>query len=320
VASLTKLPVAAGILQLCEAGRLALDDAVATYLPEFANATVLVRYDVDSGQTVVRRAQRPITVRDLLTHTAGIHHGFVMDDGVMGTLYERAGVVHDGRQALEEKVARLGPLPLVHDPGAAWTYGLSSDVAGRVIEVIAGEPLDRYLARCVFEPLGMRRTSYGIEPESRAGMAARHVRANGRLELFSPDPHTLEIEHVGGGGGLYTTVGDYGRFVQALLDGGTPILCHESVHAMTTPQTPHITTLGLRYGLSVGVSTAEAAGTSPLPLGGFGWYGIFSTWFWAWGARRAVLLFSSVLDASMNLPLFSRVVGAVEGGSGEGRS
>ena len=162
VASLTKLVVAVGVLQLCEHGHLGLDEPVDRYLPEFAAPTVLLSYDVDSAAATARPARRPITVRDLLTHTAGLHHGFVSDDSVMGTLYARAGVVHDARQPLDEKVRRLGPLPLVHDPGAAWTYGLCSDVAARLVEVIAGESLERYLAREILEPLGMDTASYFV--------------------------------------------------------------------------------------------------------------------------------------------------------------
>jgi CubicO group peptidase (beta-lactamase class C family) len=119
--------------------------------------------------------------------------------------------------------------------------------------------------------------------------------------------------HPSGGGGLHTTVPDYARFVQALLDGGSPILDAGSVREMTTNQIGDLTAFGLRYGLGLGLATSEAPGASPLPAGGFGWYGIFGTWFWAlpqWQA--AVLCFSSVLDPDMNLPLFSKIAGAVE--------
>src|SRR5262245_12521778 len=125
VASLTKPVVAVGVLRLCEEGALRLDDPIAGYLPEFADPKVLVSYNLETGATVTRPARGVVTVRRLLTHTAGIHHGFPAADDVMGTVYERAGVVHGRRDVMAEKVKRLGPLPLVHDPGQCWTYGLT---------------------------------------------------------------------------------------------------------------------------------------------------------------------------------------------------
>ena len=107
-----------------------------------------------------RPAKRAMTLRHLLTHTAGVHHGHVEIDPVLGAIYEKAGVVHDSRLLLADKMRKLGPLPLAHDPGAAWTYGLSSDVLGRVVEVVAGVPLDQYVTRAILEPLGMRRTYF----------------------------------------------------------------------------------------------------------------------------------------------------------------
>src|SRR5437867_4092679 len=239
VASLTKPIVAAGVLQLCEAGLLELDDEVGKYLPEFAEPRVLTSYDMATGAIEARAARTPVTIRHLLAHTSGIHHGFVTDDSVMGTLYDRAGVVHDAWLPLEENVRRLGPLPLTHEHEAA--------------------------------------------------------------------------AYASGGGGLFTTVQDYARFVQALLDGGRPILGQVSVWNMTNNQIGSLNALGLKYGLGLGLATPDAPGRSPLPVGGFGWYGIFSTWFWALPDRRAiVLLFGNVLEADMNLPLFSGVVDAIE--------
>jgi CubicO group peptidase (beta-lactamase class C family) len=314
VASLTKPIVAAGVLQLCEAGPLGLDDEVATYLPEFADPRVLTSYDMATGAIEARAARTPVTIRHLLAHTSGIHHGFVTDDSVMGTLYDRAGVVHDARLPLAENVRRLGPLPLTHEPGAAWTYGLSSEVAGRLIEVASGEALDRYLMRFVFEPLGMRSTFFFVPSGARHRIVGRHRRADGRACAAPTEPYEHEAAaYASGGGGLFTTVQDYARFVQALLDGGRPILGQVSVRNMTSNQIGSLTALGLKYGLGLGLATPDAPGRSPLPVGGFGWYGIFSTWFWALPDRRAiVLLFGNVLEADMNLPLFSRVVDAIE--------
>jgi CubicO group peptidase (beta-lactamase class C family) len=312
VASLTKPVVAVGILRLCEDGAIGLDDPIAHYLPEFTGPKVLVSYDLETGAIVTRPARGFVTVRHLLTHTAGIHHGFPRADDVMGTLYERAGVVHGDRMPMSEKVKRLGPLPLVHDPGQAWTYGLSSDVAGRLIEVVSGQPLDRYLARRVFDPVGMQNTFFLVPAEECSRLVTAHAREGDRVVVPSWS-RDLGQRYLSGGGGLHMTVGDYGRFVQLLLDGGAPVVSQKSVGLMTRNHIGDLTAFGFKYGLSVGIATSEAHGESPLPVGGFGWYGIYSTWFWTLPRRRAgVLFFGNVLEAGMNLPLFAKIAGAIE--------
>ena len=311
IASLTKPIVVTAMLKLCEGGRLTLDDPVAAHLPEFARPRVLVSYDGETGTAVDRPARTTMTIRHLLAHTAGIHHGFPELDSDMGTLYQRAGVAHDASISLEENVRRISTLPLAHDPGTAWLYGLSSEVVGRLVEVISGEPLDRYLRRSIFDPLGMSSTSFLVPPEHRRRCADRHVRGeDGCVRPLPSDANAAA--HPSGGGGLWTTVADYARFAEALLDGGPPILAEESVAEMTRNQIGEGTALGFKYGLGLGLATAAAPGRTALPLGGFGWYGIFSTWFWAWPEERAAIyLFGNVLDPTMNLPLFADVVAAV---------
>jgi CubicO group peptidase (beta-lactamase class C family) len=312
VASLTKPVVAVGILRLCEDGALRLDDPIAHYLPEFAGPKVLVSYDLETGVMVTRPARGFVTVHHLLTHTAGIHHGFARPDDVMGTLYERSGVVHGDGMPMAEKVKRLGPLPLVHDPGQAWTYGLSSDVAGRLIEVVSGQPLDRYLARCIFDPVGMKSTYFFVPAGERSRLVTPHVLEADRVVLPSWSRDAGQ-RYLSGGGGLHTTVGDYGQFVQLLLDGGAPVVSRESVGLMTRNHIGDLTAFGFKYGLGVGIATSEAHGERPLPVGGFGWYGIYSTWFWTLPRRRGgVLFFGNVLAPGMNLPLFARVAAVID--------
>lgn len=130
-----------------------------------------------------------------------------------------------------------------------------------------------------------------------------------------PDPYDGEERYLSGGGGLHTTAADYGRFVQALLDGGHPIVSTASVEVMTTNQIGELQAFGFKYGLGLGIATPECQGNVPLPVGGYGWYGIYGTWFWTLPARRAaVLLFSNILQSDMTLNLFARVVRAVENG------
>jgi CubicO group peptidase (beta-lactamase class C family) len=312
VASLTKPVVAAAVLQLAEARKLRVTDRVSEYLPEFSRPRVLVRYDPATETATTRPARREITLRDLLTHTAGIHHGHAEIDPVLGAIYRKAGVVFDSRLLLADKIARLGPLPLSHDPGARWTYGLSSDVLGRVVEAVAGVPLDQQLARAIFGPLDMRDSRLLVPPDVQDRLVTRYQVTDGVFRATPPDPHAAEARHLSGGGGLHTTVRDYAGFAQALLDDGGPILSGASIRAMTTNQIGALRAFGFRWGFSLAVSTDDAPGRPPLPRG-FGWYGIFSTWFWVVPkSRTVVLLFSNVIRRDMSLPLFARVAQAVE--------
>ena len=318
VASLTKPVVAAAVLKLSEAGTVRLDDPVSAYLPEFNHPRVLTKYDAQTGAMATRPARKNITLRDLLTHTAGIHHGHVEIDPVFGAIYEKAGVIHDSRLLLAEKMKRLGPLPLAHDPGTRWTYGLSSDVLGRVVEVVAGVPLDQYLSQTIFDPLAMRRAYFFVPPEERDNVVSRYSSAGGTIRAMPRDPFEREARYASGGGGLHTTIGDYARFSQALLDGGSPILSRASVEAMTTNQVGNLSAFGFRWGFSLALSTPDAPGRTALPVGGFGWYGIFGTWFWAMPQRQAVvLMFANVLRADMTLPLLARVVQEAVRGLGD---
>lgn len=149
-----------------------VDAPVSRYLPEFAKPRVLASYDAKTGA--------------MTTRPAGIHHGFAEIDSVFGAIYERASVMHAPRVPLAENVRRLAPLPLVHDPGARWTYGLSSEVLGRVVEVVAGVPLDVYVARTLFEPLAMRRTYFFVPPDERPHVVPWHGTANGALRAMRP--------------------------------------------------------------------------------------------------------------------------------------
>jgi len=313
VASLTKAVVAAAILQLAEARALRLDAPVASYLPEFENPRVLVTYDAATKAMTTRPARTPITLRHLLTHTAGIHHGHVEIDRVLAVIYHDAGVRHDPRLELADTMRKLGPLPLAHDPGAQWTYGLSSDVLGRVVEVVAGAPLDQHVKRAIFEPLGMERAYLFVPPAEEKQIVGRYSKGAGEIRPMRLSVPDAEARYASGGGGLVTTIGDYARFAQALAAGGAPILSRASVRAMGRNQIGALNAFGFRWGYSVAVATPNARGQSPLPVGGFGWYGIYGTWFWAMPRRDAVaLLFTNVLRSDMSLPLFSRVVAALD--------
>jgi CubicO group peptidase (beta-lactamase class C family) len=231
IASMTKAITGTAAMQLVERGVLDLDAPAAAWAPYLGEVQVLDGFAAD-GSPILRPPKRAITLRHLLTHTAGFG-------------YARWSAQID----LYTKQATLPPAntgdirglmtPLVFDPGERWLYGIGMDWAGKVIEAAAGESLGSYMQKNIFEPLGMTSTSYRISPDMRARLAKVHRRRDGAL--MPTDVETRQDPPVeNGGGGLYSTVGDYASFVRMILNGGTGngnrLLKPETVAAMSRNQ------------------------------------------------------------------------------------
>ena len=248
IASFTKAITTAAALQLVEAGRLDLDEPVGRWLPQLVSPSVLEGFDAD-GQPRLRPATRPITARRLLAHTSGLGYEFCSE-------------------ALTRYVAAAGPYPrgvgpdapLLFEPGEGWTYGIGVDWAGKLIEAVSGESLDAYLERRIFAPLGMTDTTFGPSDAQRGRRASMHARGPDG----APAPMAFEMPpppHFGmGGGGLYSTAGDYLAFLGAILDGGGPILSLSSVAAMAAREWE-----GEAVGVLPGVDGRLCAGFDPFP-------------------------------------------------------
>ncbi len=286
IASMTKPITCVAAMTLVERGKLRLEDPVADHLPELKGLRVLgdIKEDTPEGPATVP-ASRPITIRDLLTHTSGFAYGgFLSSDPRLGRAYDRAGVQARGLRTIAEQVGRLAGVPLAHQPGERWTYGLSHDVLGRVIEVASGRPLDEYLRETIFSPLDMRDTSF-LVPEADRGRLATVYRAGllgGKLTPLPIGPGSATL--FSGGGGLYSTARDYARFAEMLRAGGelegVRILKPETIAAMTTNQIGGKNALLLfKYGLGFGLVMAPGPDGKPAPARFF-WGGIFSTNFW----------------------------------------
>jgi len=297
-AAMTKPVTTVAVMMLVEQGRLGLDDPVSTYLPEIGSREVLARFDAADATYTTRPAARPISIRHLLTHTSGI--GYTFSDPTLAALQKA------GRKEAE--------LPLLHDPGERWTYGSNTELLGRVVEKLAGVPLDEFFRRRIFEPLGMVDTFYRVPPEKLARLVTRHERKDGKLTEIANQP--IESAPVRGDGGLSSTARDYGAFLRMLLDGGRSgsvrLLSDASVRAMTSNQIGEVVVRQQ--------PAANPALTRPFPLGagrdrfGFGfqiavasvrdrrspgsysWAGINNTHFWVDPDRRVgVVLLMQVL-------------------------
>ena len=209
IASMTKPITSLALMQLVEQGRLGLDDPAEKFLPELANLKVFESFDPATGAYKLRPASRPATVRHFLTHTSGLAFPFT------------SAIWRDFKPSAGEKFPFGGPL--LFDPGERWHYSTSTEVVGRLVEVISGQKLEDYFRQKIFAPLKMDDTSYNIPEAKAARVVAAQQRAgakmDGAVELQSPQPG-LTIPVPAGGGGLTSTASDYGRFVRMYLNGG----------------------------------------------------------------------------------------------------
>ena len=226
-----------------------------------------------------------MTIRDLLSHTSGISYGgFLGSDERIARAYDEAGVMGRDMETVAEQVRRLGEVPLSHQPGERWTYGLSHDVLGRLVEVVSGVPLDRYMDEHIFTPLGMADTGF-LVPEADRDRVATIYRSEGGSLVPLPR-NTGSGTFFAGGAGLFSTARDYARFARMLLAGGTlddaQILEPETIALMTTNQIGDLSAFlpGTKYGLGFGLDFGPRDEDGDRPLIRYYWGGLYSTTFW----------------------------------------
>lgn len=313
--SMTKPMVSVAAMMLVEEGRLLINDPVAKFLPEFADPKVAVERD---GRVELVPAVRNFTVQDLLRHTSGLGYE-IRGTGAVQRRYMEAKIFRRD-QTNAEHAATLAKLPLMHQPGTRWEYGRSTDVLGRVVEVIAGKSLGEVLAERIIEPLGMVDTAFFVPPSEHHRLA----------EPFAKDPDTgaqvqlLDVRSPpmfeSGGGGLVSTAGDYVRFCQMLLNGGTfdrvRFLSRKTIEYMTAdhlgPVTGSSDLLAPGYGFGLGFTVRIAAGIAPFPgsVGQYSWGGISGTSFWIdpQEALIAILMIQAPGQRDYFRPLFRNLV------------
>ena len=209
IASMTKAITSVALMQLIEQGRLGLDDPAEKYLPELVGLKVIESFDKATGAYQVRPASRPPTVKHFLTHTSGLAYPFTSE--IWRDLKPRAGETYP-----------FGG-PLLFDPGERWHYSTSTDVVGKLVEVVSGQKLEDYFRQHIFAPLKMDDTSYNVPEAKGPRLVAQQQRAGERMDgaiELQKSPIGLTIAAPIGGGGLASTASDYGRFVRMLLNGG----------------------------------------------------------------------------------------------------
>ena len=315
IASQTKAITSVAIMILAEEGKLLLDDPVSKYIPAFAKQQVLDKFNpADTTYTTVP-AKREITIRELLTHTSGLGYAQI-GSREANAIYAKhnltAGIgVKDDK--LLDAMNRLAKLPLMHQPGEKWTYGLNTDLLGCLVEGISGISLDEFFRIRIFEPLGMTDTYFTI-PKNKAWRLVKLYRedSTGKLvksetnllngKTISPDYPLEGSTYFSGGAGLSSTIYDYGVFLQMLLNGGIHngkrILSRNSVRMMTMNQIGDLSRGDDKFGLGFQIVTERGSARTPSNPGTFSWGGAFATSYWVDPKEKMVFLFYRQLQST----------------------
>jgi len=292
IASQTKALTSVAVLSLLEEGRLGLNDPAGRFIPSFATTTVSVRGE--NGAVSIVPAKRPITIRDLLTHTAGISYGTEAD---IADQYSQKGLgpsagagwyFADKSEPVCDAIERLGTLPFVAQPGERWVYGYNTDILGCIAERASGQSLDQVIRTRITGPLGMKDTQFFLPPDQKERLAAVYASGADGKYTRAPEGSRGQGHYVdgprrtlAGGAGLLSTARDYGRFLEMIRNGGVldgvRILAPRTVELMTTNQvgTLHSAT-GLGFGL--GFETTDRYGANGMDsVGAYGWGGAYGT-------------------------------------------
>jgi CubicO group peptidase (beta-lactamase class C family) len=292
MASMTKPVTSVAIMMLLEEGKLLLSDPVSRFIPSFRDMRVLASGTSSNGDaTGTVPARRPITIDDLLTHTSGLVYGFV-ERGPLGEMYRKAGI-YDGLggkrpASLAEQMDLLARQPLKSQPGTAYNYSIGIDVLGRVVEVASRQSLEEFFRTRIFEPLGMRDTTFSLPTAKTSRVVPLHSIEKGALVRAAEQGTYTNVTYFSGGAGLVSTGQDYLRFAQMLLNGGeldgVRLLSRKSVELMTTSHTIRIepSAVSSGYGFGYGFSVRESLGLSSRigSEGMYTWSGILGTYFW----------------------------------------
>ncbi|MBL7744025.1 MAG: serine hydrolase [Chitinophagaceae bacterium] len=314
IASQTKAITSVAIMILFEEGKLLLNDPVSKYIPSFKKQTVLDKFNAADTTYTTVPATREVTIKDLLTHTSGLGYaqiGSKEANAIYAKYNITAGLAVADRSLLDA-MTQLGTLPLMHQPGQKWTYGLNTDLLGCLVEVISGMTLNDFFRAKIFEPLGMKDTYFTIPAEKSKRLVnlygedstGKLVKSSGNM-LNGAGLATYPVEkyaYYSGGAGLSSTIYDYGVFLQMLLNGGEyngkRVLSRNTVRMMTMNQVGDTVFRGDdKFGLGFQI-VSEKNGNVPAQAGTFSWGGAFATSYWVDPKEKIVMLFYRQLQRS----------------------
>lgn len=299
--SMTKVITGVAVLQLFEQGRFRLSDPITNWMPELANPTVCIGGTPDNPK--LEPARTPITIKMLMNHTAGFTYDDDYFSKLLAEIYRRANLWDSS--SLDEFVGKLAKLPLISQPGAEFNYGVGFDVLGLLVERVSGERFDAYCEKHIFEPLGMKDTAFDVPPEKMARLAKTYTREpHGKLREAEVSYGAYAEKGrgiAGGGGAAFSTIGDYARFAQMLLNGGhldgVCILGRKTVEFALAnslahlPRITHSSSESDGWGLICAVRIDLGKGDDIGSVGAFSWNGAATTDFLADPREQLLMLY-----------------------------
>lgn len=284
--SMSKPVTGVAMMMLYEEGKWQINDPVSRYIPEFSRMKVYVGKN-DDGSPKLEDAKRSMTMRELMTHTAGLGYILSPNNPVDKMIIEQN--ILNANAPLQTMIDGLGKTPLLAQPGTRWSYSIAVDVQGYLVEKFSGMPFGDFARKRIFEPLGMKDTGFYVPKDKLARLAQVHTGAGANLAIDTnrPDPTVVPLGP-SGGGGLFSTASDYARFCEMLLQGGTfngvRLLAPRTVEMMRTnyvnPEPLKTMPPGTGWGMDFQIVMDPAAAGEPVPAGTFSWFGIAGTWFW----------------------------------------
>jgi CubicO group peptidase (beta-lactamase class C family) len=292
LASQTKAVTSVAAMILYEEGKFLLEDPVSKYIPAFAHEQVLEKFKIEDSSYTTVPAKRDITIRDVLTHTSGIGYAQI-GTKEMSSIYAKNHLMagfYVTNESLLQAMTRLGGLPLQHQPGEKWTYGLNVDLLGCLIEIWSGMSLEAFFQKRIFDPLGMKDSYFNLPANKGSRLVNMYIETGGhynkQTQAFGVDINypLLNKTYFSGGAGLSSTIYDYAIFLQMLLNGGTydgkRILASNTVRMMTMNQIGDLNLDEDKFGLGFRVTTEKSSRLFPNQAGTYTWGGAFSTIYW----------------------------------------
>lgn len=323
IASQTKAIVSVAVMLLQEEGKLLIADPIGKYLPEWQQTTVAKIRD-DGGYDVVK-ANRSITIRDLLTHTAGIGYGH----GPAKKEWEEAGIQNwyfaDRNEPIDETVARMAKLPMDAEPGEKFVYGYNTDILGVIVEKASGKSLDTFIKERILDPIGMVDTHFYLPKNKTARLATSYMAYEGKPLERSPDPglgigqgHYVKgpRKSFSGGAGLLSTAMDYARFLQMMLNGGEfnghRILSPKTVELIIADHVdvrdiPYSSRKGSGFGLGFSITKNVGERGEPGSVGTFEWGGAYGSTYWADPVEELIVVYFKQLIPSNGIDDHSKL-------------
>ena len=304
IMSQTKAITSLAIMQLYEQGKISLDQKVSTIIASFKNPTVLKDFNAKDSSYTTIPAKRELTIRDLLTHTSGIDYTDIGSEN-MSAIYSKAGVpsgLGKFKETLLDKMTKLGSLPLVHQPGEKFTYGLNTDLLGCIVEIVSGTTLENYFQKNIFDPLGMKDTYFNV-PASKASRMPTVYTENETNQIIEWGPSFRNLNpnypldaktYFSGGAGLSSTAYDYAIFLQMILNGGKyngkQIIAPRTAAIMVSPQLDYKALGNDDFSLGFAITSEKSARLNSRNKGSFSWGGYYGTNYWADPVDNLVVL------------------------------